>query len=91
MRSPTILLILSMPAGILGYLLGIRIIESLPLPEGLDEILLLFGPLFIAGLCMLPFLVPFFDRKATEDLDAYRRSQAPIEMDDGDDTGDPPE
>ena len=91
MRSSTILLILSMPAGILGYLLGIRIIESLPLPEGLDEILLLFGPLFIAGLCMLPFLVPFFDRKATEDLDAYRRSQAPIEMDDGDDTGDPPE
>jgi len=91
MRSPTILLILSMPAGILGYLLGIRIIESLPLPEGLDEMLLLFGPLFIAGLCMLPFLVPFFDRKATEDLDAYRRSQAPIEMDDGDDTGDPSE
>ena len=91
MRSSTILLILSMPAGILGYLLGVRVTQALPLPAGVQEVIVLFGPLFIAGLCMLPVLVPFFDRKATEDLAAYRRSQASIEKADGDDTGEPPE
>ena len=90
MRSSTILLILAMPAGVLGYLVGVRITEALPLPAGVKEVVVLFGPLFIAGLCMLPFLVPFFDRKATEDLAAYRRSHASIEKDEDDDTGDPP-
>ena len=33
-------------------------------------------PLFVAGLVMLPFLIPFFDRKAKADLAAYRQSQA---------------
>ena len=33
-------------------------------------------PLLIGGLCMLPFLIPFFDRKAKQDLAAYRASQA---------------
>jgi len=84
MRSSTILLILAMPAGILGYLLGVRVIEALPLPDGLQEFLVLFGPLFIAGLCMLPFLVPFFDRKATEDLAAHRASQSSSAKDDDD-------
>jgi hypothetical protein len=36
----------------------------------------LFVPLFVAGLCMLPFLVPFIDRKAKQDLAAHARSQA---------------
>jgi len=63
------------------------------LSGGVQEILVLFGPLFIAGLCMLPFLVPFFDREATEDATAYRRSRASSTKDAGEDTatrrGDP--
>jgi hypothetical protein len=37
---------------------------------------LLFVPLLIGGLCMLPFLIPFVDRKAKQDLAAHRASQA---------------
>ena len=70
---PTILLILSFPAGVLGYALGVRVMSALPLPEGVQGFLVLFVPLFIAGLFMLPFLVPFFDRKAKQDLAAHAR------------------
>ena len=70
---PTILLILSFPAGMLGYALGVRVMSALPLPEGVQGFLVLFVPLFIAGLFMLPFLVPFFDRKAKQDLAAHAR------------------
>ena len=71
---PNILLVLSLPAGALGYALGARLVSAV-LPGQADGILMLFLPLLIGGLCMLPFLVPFFDRKAKQDLAAYRRSQ----------------
>lgn len=78
MRSlPTILLILSLPVGAIAYAVAVRVLEALPLPEGVQGFLVLFGPLFIAGLVMLPFLVPFFDRKAKQDLAEYRQSQDP--------------
>jgi hypothetical protein len=75
MRSlPTILLILSLPAGALAYVVAARILGELPLPSGLHGFLVLFAPLFVAGLVMLPLLIPFFDRKAKADLAEHRRA-----------------
>jgi hypothetical protein len=66
---PTILLALSLPAGLLGYLLGVRIVEAVAPGTQLLE---LFVPLLVAGLCMMPFLVPWIDRRAKADLAAIR-------------------
>jgi hypothetical protein len=66
---PTILLALSLPAGLLGYLLGVRIVEAVA--PG-TQLLGLFVPLLVAGLCMMPFLVPWIDRRAKADLAAIR-------------------
>jgi hypothetical protein len=74
---PTILLLLSFPAGILGYALGVQIMSALPLPDEIQGFLVLFAPLFIAGLCMLPFLVPFFDRMARRDAAANGSGDKP--------------
>jgi len=77
MRSmPTILLILSFPAGAIAYVVATRILSSLALPNGIGDFLVLIAPLFVAGLVMLPFLIPFFDRKAKADLAEYRRTMA---------------
>jgi hypothetical protein len=75
MRSlPTILLILSLPAGAIAYVVAARVLASLPLDQGLRDFLVLLAPLFVAGLAMLPFLIPFFDRKAKADLAEHRRA-----------------
>src|SRR4051794_14276231 len=66
---PTVLLALSLPAGLLGYLLGARVVAAVAPGSTLVE---LFVPLFIAGLCMMPFLVPWLDRRAKADLAAIR-------------------
>lgn len=81
---PEILLVLSLPAGAIGYALATRVLVFL-LPGAAQGILVLFVPLLVAGLCMLPFLVPFFDRKAKQDLEAHRRQQetAPKPRDEG--------
>src|SRR6478736_729232 len=77
MRSlPTVLLILSLPAGAIAYVVATRILSSLDLPNGLQDFLILIAPLFVAGLVMVPFLIPFFDRKAKADLAEYRRAVA---------------
>ena len=77
MRSlPTILLVLSFPAGAVAYLVSARVLESLSLPSGAEGFLVLIVPLFVAGLVMMPFLIPFFDRKAKADLAEHARSQA---------------
>ena len=94
MRSlPTILLILSFPAGAIAYVAAARIIGDLPLSEGLRGFFVLFLPLFFAGLVMLPFLIPFFDRKAKADLAEYRRitgsSDAASDTASGEARGDP--
>ena len=80
---PTVLLILSLPVGAVVYVTAARILGELPLAEGLKSFLVLFAPLFIAGLAMMPFLIPFFDRKAKADLAAYRRTTASSADSDG--------
>lgn len=79
---PTILLVMALPAGALGYALGVWLMSALPLPEDAQGFLVLIVPLFVAGLCMLPFLVPFIDRKARQDLAAHARSQGSAANDD---------
>ncbi len=77
MRSlPTVLLILSLPAGAIAYVVATQVLSSLDLPNGLREFLILIAPLFVAGLVMVPFLIPFFDRKAKADLAEHRRAVA---------------
>jgi hypothetical protein len=70
--APNVMLILAVPAGLIGYAVGVGIISALPLPEAAQGPLLLFAPLLVAGLFMLPFLIPFFDRMAKRDLAAHR-------------------
>ena len=43
---------------------------------GLPDFLLLIVPLFIAALCMVPFVLPLFDQMAKRDLAAHRAEQA---------------
>lgn len=71
MRSaPTFLALLSFPAGALAYAMTVRVLEWMDLSGDGREILMLFVPLFVAGLVMMPFLIPFIDRKAKADLAA---------------------
>jgi len=72
---PTILLILSFPVGIVGYTLATDVLEGMTLPPDARSFVILFVPLFAAGLVMVPFLIPFIDRKAKADLAAYRATQ----------------
>ena len=88
MRSlPTVLLILSLPAGAIAYVVATQILSSLDLPNGLQQFLILIAPLFVAGLVMVPFLIPFFDRKAKADLAEHRRAVA-ASAESGDDAAD---
>ena len=77
MSRPTLLAILSLPAAAIGYAVTASILTSaLSSREGLAELLLIFVPLFVAGLCMVPFLIPFVDRMAKRDLEAHRAATA---------------
>jgi hypothetical protein len=76
MRSmPTVLLVLSFPAAALAYALTVQALEALQLSGDGREILLLFVPLFVAGLVMMPFLIPYIDRRAKEDLASITRQR----------------
>ncbi len=68
---PTVLLVLSFPAGALAYAVAVQVLSAL-LPGQANTVLILLIALFVAGLVMLPFLIPFFDHKAKQDLAAYR-------------------
>ena len=81
---PTLLLILSLPVGAVVYTVAAQVMEEV-FPK--EPILSLLVPLFVAGLAMMPLLIPFFDRKATEDLAAYKRRQ----VDEGGDTSEGPD
>lgn len=77
MRSlPTILLLFSFPAGIVGYVVGAAVMSALPIPAAAEGALMMFVPLLVGGLFMVPFLIPFFDRKAKQDLEAHRREKS---------------
>ena len=69
------LLVLSLPAGFVGYLIGGWLVAAIPLPSGLTGIAQLFIPLFIAGLCMVPFVAPALDRMAKRDLAALEQAR----------------
>jgi len=71
---PNVLLVLAAPVGIVGYFLGARIASAIE--GGGPGILSIFIPLLVAGLCMLPFLIPWFDRKAKADLAEIQRRRA---------------
>ena len=80
MSRPTVLAILSLPAAAIGYAVTAAILTSaLPSNEGLGGVLLIFVPLFVAGLCMVPFLIPYLDRMAKRDLAAHRAEMAAAE------------
>ena len=68
---PTILALLSLPAGAIAYTLTVQPMSSTTAGQSQD-VLVLIAALFVAGLVMLPFLIPFFDRKAKRDLAEYR-------------------
>ena len=72
---PTILLVLSFPVGIVAYTVATDVLEGMTLPPDARSFVILFVPLFAAGLVMMPFLIPFIDRKAKADLAAYRATQ----------------
>jgi hypothetical protein len=69
---PVILLALSLPAGLAGYLAGSRVVDAVA--RG-NDLLVLFVPLLVAGLCMMPFLIPFLDARAKADLAAIRAAR----------------
>jgi hypothetical protein len=76
MRSmPTVLLVLSFPAAAVAYALTVQALEALQLSGDGREIVLLFVPLFVAGLVMMPFLIPYIDRRAKEDLASINRQR----------------
>ena len=71
-----ILAVLSLPAAVIGYTVTAAILSALKLPAGIAELALIFVPLFVAGLCMVPFIAPLVDRMAKRDLAAHRAAQA---------------
>jgi hypothetical protein len=52
------------------------ILSGMELPDGARDLLLLFVPLFVAGLCMAVFLLPLFDEMAKRDLATIRAQRA---------------
>lgn len=73
---PVILAVLSLPAAVIGYTVTVAVLSALGLPKGLEELAVIFVPLFVAGLCMVPFIAPLVDRMAKRDLAAHRASEA---------------
>jgi type III secretory pathway component EscR len=72
---PVILLVLALPAGAVGYLVSGGILAGLGLQQVAGGLLVMFLPLLVGGLCMVPFVIPFFDRMAKRDLAAHRAAQ----------------
>lgn len=91
MRSTTFLALLSFPAGALAYAMTVRALEWMDLSGDGRQILMLFVPLFVAGLVMMPFLIPFIDRKAKEDLAAITRTRGEERRGTGDDQPEAPD
>jgi hypothetical protein len=65
-----ILAIVSLPAGLVGYLVAGTVITNAGLQGAVGGLLFVFVPLFIAGLCMIPFIAPLLDEMAKRDLAA---------------------
>ena len=69
----------SLPVGAIAYNLTVQVITALSGRSA--DVLTLLAALFVAGLVMLPFLIPFFDRKAKQDLAAYRSQHPDVDVD----------
>ena len=89
MSRPKLIALLALPAGAIGYALATAVLSGVDLPDGARNALLLFVPLFVAGLCMLPFFIPLFDAMAKRDLAAIRARQATEDADPGGDAETP--
>jgi len=72
----TILALLALPAGAIGYFVTASILSGMALPDGARDLLLLIVPLFVAGLCMAVLLLPRFDEMAKRDLATIRAQRA---------------
>jgi hypothetical protein len=83
LSKTTAFAILALPAGAIGYAVTTAILSGFALPEGVRGVALMIVPLFVAGLCMVPFLLPLLDRMAKRDLAAIREARAG-EPNDGD-------
>ena len=75
-----ILAVLSLPAAVIGYTVTAAILSAMHLPAGIAELALIFVPLFVAGLCMVPFIAPLVDQMAKRDLAAHRAAEAAEEQ-----------
>ena len=80
-----VLAILALPAAAIGYFVTAAILDGL----GAPDFLLLIAPLFVAALCMVPFVLPLFDQMAKRDLAAHRAEQD-ASSPTGDDQAEPP-
>jgi hypothetical protein len=86
---PKLFALLALPAGAIGYAVASSILSGLDLADGVRNALLLFVPLFVAGLCMLPFFIPLFDAMAKRDLAAIQGRRAPEDPGPGGDADTP--
>ena len=63
-----VLLLLAFPVGLAAYLLTGAVLTSAGMTSGLGGLLLVFLPLFVAGVCAIPLIIPFIDYKAKQAL-----------------------
>jgi sorbitol-specific phosphotransferase system component IIBC len=72
---PDILALLSVPVGIAAYIVTGTILQAIA-PGLAPTFVGLFVPLFAAGICIIPFVAPWFDRRAKADLAAIQARRA---------------
>jgi hypothetical protein len=72
-----------------GYIVTAQILARLSLGGGVGDLVMLFVPLLAAGLVMMPFLIPYFDRKAKQDLEVIRQRKAAEAADSAEAADDP--
>ena len=84
---PTVLLVLALPVGLIGYFVGAAVVNAVAPSAG---IITIFVSLLVAGLFMIPFIAPWLDRKAKADLAAIqeRRRAEALEAGAGETPGD---
>ena len=63
-----VMLVLAAPAALIGYTVTAQVLSGMDLPGGVGGILIIFLPLFVGGVCAIPFLAPFVDFKAKQAL-----------------------
>ena len=73
--------ILALPAAVIGFAVSTAILSSLLPRSGLADLIILIVPVLIAGLCMVPFVIPALDAMAKRDLAAHRAATESAEHD----------